>query len=102
MWGRGLGTVEELADPTEEYPLARWSSRLKTWVKDAHGDTYTAQPEETLTYVIGPNARYQRERIKMWSARGVQVSPGSTVEHTVKRAGERSDEPSRGGAQPGR
>jgi hypothetical protein len=102
MCGRGLGTVEELADPTEEYPLARWSSRLKTWVKDAHGDTYTAQPEETLTYVIGPNARYQRERIKMWSARGVQVSPGSTVEHTVKRAGERSDEPSRGGAQPGR
>jgi hypothetical protein len=74
IWGRVFGKAVDLAAPDQAYPMLRWTSHLKAWSKNAEGDTYSASPEESMTVVIGTNARYQRDRFEVWGPG--RVDPG--------------------------
>ena len=73
------GNTNDLAAPDQEYPLFRWSSRLKEFKRT--GKTFEITPEETMTARFSDDVRFHQRSFEMWgSPTGVSEAPESSGE----------------------
>lgn len=65
MRGKFVGDAADLAAPDQEYPLFRWSSKLKSLERTETGG-YRVTPDETLTAHFSDKIKFQSTSFEVW------------------------------------
>jgi hypothetical protein len=90
MRGKFVGDAADLADPTQEYPIFRWHTKIKSFKRTETGG-YELTPDEQLTSQFSSEVKFHPSSFEVWGPEGakpVSASPGVTE---IKRAS--PDEP---------
>jgi hypothetical protein len=78
-----VGDTDDLAAKDREYPIFRWSSKLKTFRREASG-LFTTEPEETMTARFSDDVRFVQQSYEIWgSPGGISQVPDKSGEETT-------------------
>jgi hypothetical protein len=76
--GTFLGDAEDLAAPDQEYPLFRWTSKLKTLSRTDNGG-YHLEMDEQMTARFSDDVQFQPQSFEVWGPReALGMQPPST------------------------
>lgn len=65
IFGRLIGTAEDLARPDQEYPVLRWASTPRELPADEYGDATFAFEESGAPWVA-EGVRFELDRLELW------------------------------------
>lgn len=71
MRGKFVGSATHLAEPTQEYPIFRWESKLKSLRRTETGG-YQITPDETLTARFSSEVQFKPSSFEVWGPEGIK------------------------------
>jgi hypothetical protein len=76
--GKFVGDAADLADPTMEYPIFHWQTKIKSVSRTETGG-YELTPDEQLTAQFNPDVEFREMSFEVWGPEGAKptTTPGT-------------------------